>query len=66
MVELGTRRTTERVRDGNSPPKVARVVFLPDGHLPAGTDDNLQRLVGGGTTEADERVLVWRVSSYER
>ena len=30
MVELGTRRTTERVRDGNSPPTVARAVFLPD------------------------------------
>jgi hypothetical protein len=28
MVELGTRRTTERVRAGNSPPKVARAVFL--------------------------------------
>ena len=32
MVELGTRRTTERVRDGNSPPTVERAVFLPD-HL---------------------------------
>jgi hypothetical protein len=31
MVELGSRRTTERVRDGNSPPTVARTVFLPDG-----------------------------------
>ncbi len=30
MVELGSRRTTERVRNGNSPPKVARTVFLPD------------------------------------
>ncbi len=30
MVELGTRRTTEKVRDGNSTPTVARVVFLPD------------------------------------
>jgi len=28
MVELGTRRTTERVRVGNSPPKAARAVFL--------------------------------------
>jgi hypothetical protein len=36
------------------------------GHLPAGTDDNLRRLVGIGTTEAGERVVVWRVSSYER
>ncbi len=30
MVELGTRRTTERVRVGNSPPTAARAVFLPD------------------------------------
>ncbi len=30
MVELGSRRTTERVRDGNSPPTAARAVFLPD------------------------------------
>ncbi|MCP5002881.1 MAG: hypothetical protein GY941_02875, partial [Planctomycetes bacterium] len=30
MVELGSRRTTERVRNGNSPPTVARTVFLPD------------------------------------
>ncbi len=36
------------------------------GHLPAGTDNNLQRLTGGGTTEAGKRVLVWRMSSYER
>ena len=28
LVELGTRRTTERVRVGNSPPKVARAVLL--------------------------------------
>jgi len=28
MVELGSRRTTERVRDGNSPPKAARAVLL--------------------------------------
>ena len=28
MVELGTRRTTERVRDGNSLPKVARAAVL--------------------------------------
>ena len=28
MVELGTRRTTERVRVGNSPPKATRVVLL--------------------------------------
>jgi len=28
MVELCTRRTTERVRVGNSPPKVARAAFL--------------------------------------
>ncbi len=30
LVELGTRRTTERVRVGNSPPTAARAVFLPD------------------------------------
>ena len=30
MVELGTRCTTERVQVGNSLPKAARVVFLPD------------------------------------
>lgn len=30
MGELGTRRTTERVRVGHSPPKAARTVFLPD------------------------------------
>ena len=33
MVELGSRRTTERVRVGNSPPTAARAVFLPDGHV---------------------------------
>ncbi len=32
------------------------------GQLPAGTDNNLQRLAGVGTTEADKRVLVWRMS----
>jgi hypothetical protein len=30
MVELGTRCTTERAHVGNSLPKVARAVFLPD------------------------------------
>jgi len=30
MVELGTRCTTERVQVGNSSPKAARTVFLPD------------------------------------
>ncbi len=30
MAELGTRRTTERVRTGNSPPTAARAVLLPD------------------------------------
>ena len=30
MVELGTHRTTERVRIGHSSPNAARVVFLPD------------------------------------
>ena len=30
MVELGTHCTTERVHDGNSPPKAERAVFLPD------------------------------------
>ena len=34
MAELGTRRTTERVRTGNSPPTAARAVFLPDQHHP--------------------------------
>ena len=29
--ELGTRRTIERVRVGNPPPKVARTALLPDG-----------------------------------
>jgi hypothetical protein len=32
MVELGTRRTTERARVGRSPPTVARAVILPDAH----------------------------------
>jgi len=31
MAELGTRCTTERVHVGNSLPKGARTVFLPDG-----------------------------------
>jgi hypothetical protein len=31
MVELGTRRTTERVRVGHSPPTAARADILPDG-----------------------------------
>ncbi|MBA7571821.1 hypothetical protein ES708_13590 [subsurface metagenome] len=30
MEELGTRRTTERVRNGNSPSKDARAAILPD------------------------------------
>jgi len=30
MEELGTRRTTERVRVGNSPPTGARAAILPD------------------------------------
>jgi hypothetical protein len=33
------------------------------GHLPAGTDDNLHRLAGVGTTEVGERGVVWRMSS---
>ena len=33
MVELGSRRTTERVRVGNSPPTAARAVFLPDAYV---------------------------------
>jgi hypothetical protein len=33
MVELGTRRTTERVRVGNSLPKAARAVFLSQRNL---------------------------------
>ena len=33
MVELGTRCTTERVQVGNSLPKAARVVFLPDSRM---------------------------------
>src|SRR5215813_7194146 len=41
MVELGTRCTTERVHVGNSPPKVARAVFLPDvQHTPNTSDFN--------------------------
>ena len=33
MVELGTRRTTERVRVGNSLPTVIRVAFLSRPHF---------------------------------
>ena len=36
------------------------------GHLPAGTDDNLQRPVVIGRTEDGGRDLVWRLSQYER
>jgi len=36
LVELGTRRTTERVRVGNSPPKVARAVLLSRRPRPLG------------------------------
>jgi hypothetical protein len=35
MVELGTRRTTERVRIGHSPPNAACAVFLPDTPRPS-------------------------------
>ena len=35
------------------------------GHLPAGTDDNLQRPAEIGTTEVRGRDLVWRMSLYE-
>jgi hypothetical protein len=35
-------------------------------HLPAGTGDNLQRLVYRGATKEDERDLVWRMSPFER
>ena len=38
MEELGTRRTTERVRVGNSPPKDARAAILP-GRLLQGSDE---------------------------
>ncbi|MFC1816674.1 hypothetical protein ACFL0M_12240 [Thermodesulfobacteriota bacterium] len=43
MVELGTRRTTERVRAGNSPPKAARAVFLSQaGNQAANRENKLQ------------------------
>ena len=35
--------------------------FYPT-HLAAGSDDNLQRPVGIGATEADRSLLVWRMS----
>ena len=34
--------------------------------LPVGTGDNLQRPAVLGTTEVGGRVLVWRMSAYER
>jgi len=36
MVELGTTAQTERVHDGNSPPKAERAVFLTDPQLHLG------------------------------
>ncbi len=36
------------------------------GQQPAGTDDNLQRLMAQGYNRGDERLLVWRMSPYER
>ena len=36
------------------------------GHLPAGAGRNLQRPVVIGATEDSGRVLVWRMSQYER
>jgi hypothetical protein len=35
-------------------------------HLSAGARSNLQRLAEIGTTEVGKRVLVWRMSRYER
>ncbi len=35
-------------------------------HLPAGTGDNLQRPTARGTTEGGGRVMVWRMSPFER
>ena len=52
MVELGTRRITERVHVGNSPPKAARAEFLSQvqgfgaTHIPTATYpayDNIMR-----------------------
>jgi hypothetical protein len=40
MVELGTHRTTERVRTGHSPPNAARAVFLPDHTQPPSLHPN--------------------------
>ena len=36
------------------------------GHHAAGTRNNLQRPGGIGKTEADRRMMVWRMSQYER
>ena len=46
MVELGTHRTTERVRDGHSLPTAARTVFLPDG---AADKAAIQQVRDGGS-----------------
>ncbi len=53
MGELGTRRTTERVRVGHSPPKAARVVFLPDG---AADKAAIQQVSEGGSPRKSCRV----------
>ncbi len=50
MVELGSRRITERMRAGNSPPKVARAIFLPD--LKSGImEDGLVQATEQGTPQ---------------
>ncbi len=36
------------------------------GHLPAGARSNLQRLAHQGRTVGGERIMVWRMSPYER
>jgi hypothetical protein len=64
-VELGTRYTTERVQDGNSPPTVARAVFLPD------YDEGLANHIGpepcgGLREEADEKSVGARVGGVLR
>ena len=50
MVELGPRRITERMRVGNSPPTVARAIFLPD--LKSGImEDGLVQATEQGTPQ---------------
>ena len=45
MEELGTRRTTERVRVGNSPPKDTRAAILPGRRVRKGRRDTLLRFL---------------------